>query len=598
MKKLCNYSLNFLLFLFIFTGYTLDANASNGIEYISPVNGSILNNVHTSIIFRLSDSPIDVNNIKLHISGISNSNYAYSIKLADDNKTVIIKPSQPFSFAEHIILDIPPIALVTDEVTTPYTLNFYVQSSGIIPIHEDFLFSGELNNKDLQPSKVRNDFAPLPADFPPVSVLTNNDPTPGGIFLSDLVIGSSNQGYGNYIMILNNNGFPFYYKKLDVYGADFKMLDNGHMVYYKLNGNFYEMDNNFNLVDTFSTTNGYSTDIHDFQKLADGSYYIISYDPEYVDMSSIVTGGIARATVTGAIIQKFDAHKNLVFQWRSWDTFNILDATHENLRAVSIDYAHVNAIEPLPDGNLLVSSRHMDEVTKINTQTGEIIWRMGGKNNQFTFINDDIKFSHQHAVRVLPNGNMTLFDNGNFHSPPFSRAVEYKIDEKNMTVERVWQYRNTPDNFGFALGYVQRLSNGNTLIGWGASNPNVTEVTPDGQKVLELSYPQGMYSYRAYKFDWNRYVSTSVPTDYTLEQNFPNPFNPSTRIRFDMLSQGPAKLIVTDILGKEVSVLVNENLGMGTYEYTFNGAGFSSGVYFYTLAAGGKLQTKRMLLVK
>ncbi|CAN5523951.1 hypothetical protein BH10BAC5_BH10BAC5_23410 [soil metagenome] len=580
-----------------YNSFCFAKNITNGIEYISPVPGSSLNNIHTSVIFRLSDSPVDIQSIKLNISGTSHTNYDYTLKLADDNRTVIIKPAGPFAYSEHIIINIPPIQLVTDKSTSAYILDFYIQSGTSNPIHEKLPFDGELRNEDLFHLNTRNNFPPLPADFPPVSVTVNNNPSPGGIFLSNLVIGNSGN-YGDYLMILNNNGYPYYYKKLDGYGADFKMLDNGNMVYYKLNGDFYEMDDNFNLIDSFRTENGYSTDIHDFRMLPDGSYYIMSYDAESVDMSTIVTGGVQHASVTGAIIQKFDAHKNLVFQWRTWDTFNITDATHENLRTTVIDYAHVNAIEPLPDGNILVSSRHMDEITKIDTQTGEIIWRMGGINNQFTFINDDIRFSHQHAIRMLPNGNITLFDNGNFHTPHFSRACEYKLDEKNKTVELVWQYRNTPDNYGFALGYVQRLSNGNTLISWGASNPNVTEVKPDGTKVLELSLPQGMYSYRAYKFDWNRYVSTSEPVDYALSQNFPNPFNPSTKIRFDMPSPGPAKLFVTDMLGREVTVLVNEELNVGTYEYTFNSAGLSSGVYFYSLTAGGRVQTKKMMVLK
>jgi len=86
------------------------------------------------------------------------------------------------------------------------------------------------------------------------------------------------------------------------------------------------------------------------------------------------------------------------------------------------------------DGNLLISSRHLDEITKINRTTGSIIWRLGGKNNQFAFPNDSLGFSHQHAIRRIGNENILLFDNGNFRgisgSQPdttaefYSRAVE------------------------------------------------------------------------------------------------------------------------------------------------------------------------------
>ena len=79
--------------------------------------------------------------------------------------------------------------------------------------------------------------------------------------------------------------------------------------------------------------------------------------------------------VVGLIIEEQDENKNVVFQWRSWDHFKITDATYDiDLTDSVVDYVHGNAIEVDDDGNLLISSRHMDEVTKIDRQTGEIIW--------------------------------------------------------------------------------------------------------------------------------------------------------------------------------------------------------------------------------
>jgi hypothetical protein len=60
-----------------------------------------------------------------------------------------------------------------------------------------------------------------------------------------------------------------------------------------------------------------------------------------------------------------------------------------------------------------------------------------------------------------------------------------------------------PDYVSVAMGYVQRLANGNTLIGWGATNPSVTEVTSDGKKVYEMSLPDQVVSYRAFRYQWN-----------------------------------------------------------------------------------------------
>ena len=98
-------------------------------------------------------------------------------------------------------------------------------------------------------------------------------------------------------------------------------------------------------------------------------------------------------------------------------------------------------------------------------------------------------------------------------------------------------------------------------------------------------------------------LSTSVPSDFALYQNYPNPFNPKTNIRFDLSKSSHAKLIVYDILGKEVAILVNEKLGAGSYEVdwpapTGDGSDFTSGVYFYKLITDKYVDVKKMLLLK
>ena len=88
------------------------------------------------------------------------------------------------------------------------------------------------------------------------------------------------------------------------------------------------------------------------------------------------------------------------------------------------------------------------------------------------------------------------------------------------------------------------------------------------------------------------------PVDFRLEQNYPNPFNPKTNFEFQIANREKVKLAVFDLLGREVAVLVNEELSEGTHRVTWNGAGFTSGVYFYTLQSGAHRETKRMTLLK
>jgi len=93
-------------------------------------------------------------------------------------------------------------------------------------------------------------------------------------------------------------------------------------------------------------------------------------------------------------------------------------------------------------------------------------------------------------------------------------------------------------------------------------------------------------------------VGSEVPSDFVLKQNFPNPFNPATKISFDIPSASQVKLTVYNSLGKEVQILVNENLKAGSYQVTFNANNLSSGVYYYRLTAGEFTISKVMTLIK
>jgi hypothetical protein len=98
-------------------------------------------------------------------------------------------------------------------------------------------------------------------------------------------------------------------------------------------------------------------------------------------------------------------------------------------------------------------------------------------------------------------------------------------------------------------------------------------------------------------------ISTEVPASFSLSQNYPNPFNPMTKINFSIPpSKGTRgmiiKLVVFDLLGREIKTLVNEELEPGMYEVDFSGANLPSGIYFYRLTAGDYIETKTMVLVK
>ncbi|MDR3667369.1 MAG: aryl-sulfate sulfotransferase, partial [Ignavibacteriaceae bacterium] len=451
---------------------------------------------------------------------------------------------------------------------------------------------------------------PIDPNFPTFQITVNNNPTAGQLLFSPFY-NSSGPSNPPFLAIMNNDGTFKYIKLLAQSAFDFNIQPNGNYTYFDLNtGYFYEMDSSFNLIDSFFAQNGYITDQHELRILLNGNALILGLDHQKIDMSKVVQGGNPYADVTGCILQELDKYKNVLFQWRSWDHYNITDAMPDiNLLDSSIDYVHANAIEIDNDGNYLLSCRHMDEITKINHITGDIIWRLGGKNNQFRFINDTIGFSHQHYIRRIANGDITLFDNGNLHIPQFSRAVEYKLDEKNKTATLVWEYKNDPVTFTFAMGSVQRLDNGNTLIGWGANitnNKQISEVTSSGEKVFELEIPYN-WSYRAYRYNIQSTISNNnslAINNFTMLQNFPNPFNPNTTIDYSIPVESNVSLVVYNSIGEKIQDLILGIKPAGNYSVNFKSDKVSSGIYFYSLTANsidGKQNfhsVKKMIVLK
>lgn len=94
-------------------------------------------------------------------------------------------------------------------------------------------------------------------------------------------------------------------------------------------------------------------------------------------------------------------------------------------------------------------------------------------------------------------------------------------------------------------------------------------------------------------------ISDGIPKDYRLNQNFPNPFNLSTIIKYELPINSHVTLVLYDILGREIAVIVNEKQSLGIYETQFDAVNYPSGVYFYKLTAEGSIiDTKKMILLK
>ncbi len=184
------------------------------------------------------------------------------------------------------------------------------------------------------------------------------------------------------------------------------------------------------------------------------------------------------------------------FRWKSWTHFT----PDDNDEAKTGDPDHPNAIAIDPrDGNYVVSFRSTDAILKIGYGTGDVLWQLGGKGNQFAFVGDALGgFSGQHSVRILEDGDVLIYDDGNLHSPQESRAVEYRLDTVSMTATMVWEFRRDPPLFTPYVGSVERLENRDTLVAFAALGI-VDEVDPAGKVVWEGQLLNGGNPQAAYR---------------------------------------------------------------------------------------------------
>ncbi len=511
-----------ILVLFLMIGMFISGFAQKSdFYYVSPSDGARFINPEQVFLFKSYSEISSVDKTLVELKG-KNNVIPCDINVKDGN-ILFIKPATHLTRNTDYTLTLKDGAVhfVNKELSL-YQLSFKTEKQDNTEMLTEFyknsieqpMFNSDNKKTPVKlESKVKDNN--YPADFPVPQVINRDEPNPMPLLLN--IAPFLNQNFSQYIMILDTYGTPLYYRKTNA--VDLKVLPDGNISYcnwdfFNAAVNYYIIvDDQLKTIDTIKTGNGYLIDFHDLLVMDNGHFLTMAYDPQIVDMSQIVPGGQTDAIVVGAILQEVDDQQNVYWQWSSWDHFEITDATYDiDLTAPTIDYVHANAFEFDQDGNILLSSRHMDEITKINYATGDIIWRMGvkAKNNQFTF-GDTVGWSHQHDIRVLPNGNMTVYDNGNLHKPfPFSQALEYAIDQENLIAEKVWGYKQDTNVFAFATGTNGRIADDRVVIGWGlGSFPLlVSEVDLDGGKHFDLIGPDSSYIYRAVKQEWQHNAFT------------------------------------------------------------------------------------------
>jgi hypothetical protein len=267
-------------------------------------------------------------------------------------------------------------------------------------------------------------------------------------------------------------------------------------------GKLVILDQTYKPIRTISIANGFRPDLHEFIITPRGTALFVSYPIVAADLSEF--GSSRQGRLVDSVIQEVDIATGLVvFEWHSYGKISVRDSFSRPVPSPNVpwDYAHTNAVEEGPDGDLLMSARNTWAVYEIDRETGAINWRLGGKHSDFK-LGAGAHFAWQHDARWRSDGALTLFDNSAF--PPVrkhSRALALKLDETAHTATLLSARKHPRGLLAATQGSVQELPGGDAFVGWG-SQRYLTEFSPAGGVLWDARLSVGYESYRAYRMPW------------------------------------------------------------------------------------------------
>lgn len=211
------------------------------------------------------------------------------------------------------------------------------------------------------------------------------------------------------------------------------------------------------------------------------------------------------------------------------------------------------------------------DIQFVNSQTG---WVVGRNNRAFRTTNGGLQWD---SLSIINGGEVIKFSNfmtgwcgGSFTGS--NQSIIYKTTNSGLN----WIEQNLPVIFGFC-GSLAVQNDSNV---WATFGNKILHTTNGGTYVGVVA------------------AGYNLPYEYNLNQNYPNPFNPATTIEFELPIEDNIKILVHDILGREVHKVIEERLKAGSYRFEFDGSVLSSGIYFYTMYYSKGKITKKMILNK
>jgi hypothetical protein len=319
---------------------------------------------------------------------------------------------------------------------------------------------------------------------------------------------------GPYSVIADRDGVPVWWARAaGASPVNARLLPDRTVTWARLGGRFSQTYWDHVKLDgtalpPFRTAEHIGADHHDFTPLPGGDHLMIVYRPRrHVDLRSI--GGPRDATVFDGVVQELTPKGKLVWKWSTKGHVRLRETAIEHAGVdwegkTAYDLVHMNSVA-YSGPDLIFSGKGVNAVYRVRRSSGKILWKLGGthRRESLRFKRDPYgqePFGAQHDARILPDGTLTVHDNGEFLHARFPRIARYRIDTRKRTATLVEEVRDKRLIQSYCCGSGTRLAGGRWLIAWG-SNSIITELSAGTgesghEPIFTIELPNQLFTYR------------------------------------------------------------------------------------------------------
>jgi len=269
------------------------------------------------------------------------------------------------------------------------------------------------------------------------------------------------------------------------------------------------MNSHYRIMKTVTAQNGAGSDEHEFLLSPSGTT-AWAIGTNVIGANLTALGGPKNGPVVDYTAQEIDlATGNVLFEWHSLDHVPVTDSYFGYTPTLDYDYFHMNSIDPLANGTVLISSRNTHTVYAIDQRTGAVVWQLGGKHSTFT-MGPGANFALQHDARMHGATTISIFDDEDAPPSTASGATPAGLPARaillslNFTMHTATLVRSITHN-GLKVpwqGNEQILANGDVVVGWG-SGGFTSIYSPAGTLLFDATWGSTINSYRAFLLPWS-----------------------------------------------------------------------------------------------